>query len=482
MDQVRIWDEWGKEQNVEECEAWDDWDKCAAAPGFPKGLVNFLKDTTRGCGFAAPTPIQSYSWPALVTGKDFIGVAKTGSGKTLAFLLPAFMWLKKNKKSDDPVDCAHGPAILVMTPTRELCYQIYSDAEKFGTPVKITAACAYGGAPKWEQEKMLRDGPETLIATPGRLADFCRNKAVSLDNCRYVTLDEADRMLDMGFEPQVREILDWVPKQRQVSMFTATWPQSIRELANKYIYNPSQVQVGRIDLAANEDVTQHIEIVAGEDDKKAALKRIIENNRGHCLVFCNTKKKVRDLAWELHPNAVELHGDLTQAQRDESLNKFKRGDATVLIATDIASRGLDVRSVSAVVNYDAPNKCEEDYVHRIGRTGRAGDKGDAYTFLTSYDGDKAKAILAIMENSNVTPPDILRDLVQGKASTGSGSGNWGGSWDEKDKKDGGDKWWEKDDKKDDDKWWEKKDGGDNWWEKGEDKWWESDAKRQKTGD
>mmetsp|Transcript_44175 Transcript_44175/g.122316 ORF Transcript_44175/g.122316 Transcript_44175/m.122316 type:complete len:639 (-) Transcript_44175:74-1990(-) len=496
-DEIRIWDSRGQEVNSEDAEKWDSWELCAAAPGFPKGLVQFLKDKERGCAFPAPTSIQSYSWPALVTGKDFIGVAKTGSGKTLAFLLPGFMWLKRNRKSTDPVDTNVGPAILALTPTRELCYQIYSDAEKFGTPVKISAACAYGGAPKWEQEQKLRESPDTLIATPGRLADFLRNRSVSLDMCRYVVLDEADRMLDMGFDPQVKEILDWCPRERQMSMFTATWAKEVRALANKYINNPVHVQVGSSDIAANKDVTQHIRIVNSDADKKAELTRVLDNCYGACLVFCNTKKKVRDLAWDLHPKAVELHGDLQQKQRDESMAKFKNGTAQVLIATDVASRGLDMRAVSVVVNYDAPNNCSEDYVHRIGRTGRAGDKGDAYTFLTWGEETKASTILGIMEAGGVVPPEELREFVKGRGRASGGASDWKSDdkWASKDGADSGDKWWEKkeekkdegadnwwekkEEKKDDgDKWWEKKDSGDNWWEKkdekdaGGDKWWE----------
>jgi len=438
-EEVRIWDEWGQEQDVASAEKWDSWDLCMKAPGFPKGLVHFLKDSERGCGFPAPSLIQAYAWPALVTGKDFIGVAKTGSGKTLAFLLPSFMWLKKNRKGSDPVDTTVGPAILALTPTRELCYQIYSDTEKFGTPVKITAACAYGGAPKWEQEQKFRDNPDVLIATPGRLADFLRSRVVSLEQCKFFIMDEADRMLDMGFEKEVKEILDWMPQEKQISMFTATWPKEVRALADNYIKKPIQVQCGSLELKANEDVTQHFEVLSGDAEKKAALEKILEGASGAVLVFCNSKKKVRDLTWELHPKAVELHGDLKQKERDEAMQKFRNGDVSVLIATDVASRGLDMRTVSVVVNYDAPNSCKEDYVHRIGRTGRAGDKGDAYTFLSEWgDEQKAADILNMMERGSQKPPDVLRNLAKGHAASSGGD-----DWLKEEKGDDGN-WWEKD--------------------------------------
>eukprot|EP00929_Paragymnodinium_shiwhaense_P078831 TRINITY_DN4089_c0_g2_i3.p1 TRINITY_DN4089_c0_g2~~TRINITY_DN4089_c0_g2_i3.p1 ORF type:complete len:622 (-),score=205.29 TRINITY_DN4089_c0_g2_i3:212-2077(-) len=497
-DVVRIWDENGKEASVDDAETWDSWDKCYVAPGFPKGLVQFLRDTERGCAFPAPTRIQAYSWPALVTGKDLIGVAKTGSGKTLAFLLPGFMWLKRQRKAANPIDTNVGPGILTLTPTRELCYQIYSDADKFGTPVKISAACAYGGAPKWEQEKAFGSKPEVLIATPGRLADFVRNRAVSLDMARYLVLDEADRMLDMGFEKQVKEILDFCPKERQVAMFTATWGKEVRKLADQYIYYPVHVQVGSMETSANHDIEQHIHVVNGESEKKEELKQLLDEFQGSCLVFCNTKKKCRDLAYEFwKQGAVELHGDLDQKKRDEAMKKFRDGEAKVMIATDIAARGLDMRDVRYVVNYDAPNNCSEDYVHRIGRTGRAGDKGDAYTFLTWGEDSKAQDIKKIMENGGQTPPEILVQLANGKFSAGSGStaGDKDEKWNTKDDKD---KWWEKKDdkswdKKDswdskgddkwgkkDDAWWKKddkkddKNGGDKWWEKKDDKWGKKD--------
>jgi len=469
---VKVWDAHGCEMSLEEVHSWNSWSKCREDRRFPKGLVEFLEHK-EGCAFPAPTNVQAYSWPVLIQGQDLISIAKTGSGKTLAFLLPGFMWLKKNKKSTSPVDCNVGPAILVMTPTRELCFQIFSDAQKFGEPVQISAACAYGGAPKKDQEWKLKEGPETLIATPGRLNDFINNGVVSLEMCRYTVLDEADRMLDMGFEPQIKEILAKVPNGRQTAMFTATWSKECRKIADAYIHNPVHIQIGADEMSANADITQHIEITNSDAERMAALKRILEGlgDSGNVLIFCNTKKKCRELSWELDNQfkalkAVELHGDLEQWQRDESLNKFRSGDVRILAATDVAARGLDIRNVSVVVNFDAPNNAE-DYVHRIGRTGRAGDAGDAHTFLSGW-GDEKKAgdIYKIMEKSCQAIPKALEDLVNGGsrestvtaenaswggAAEAQAADNGGGTWDKQDwgekKNDDGAEWWKKDEKK-----------------------------------
>lgn len=228
-DKVSVWD--ADDEDISRgADPWDSWDKVKEVKGFPGGLVRFLETSTGqdGCGFLYPTPVQAYAWPILQAGKDLVAVAKTGSGKTLAFLLPGFIKLRKLKKSGE-VDAAKGPVLLAMTPTRELCNQIYMDACKFGKPVDITAACAYGGASKKDQEWELKKGPDCLIATPGRLNDFLESWTVSLDQCRYAVLDEADRMLDMGFEPQIRKIMDKVTTDRQTALFTATWPKECKK-------------------------------------------------------------------------------------------------------------------------------------------------------------------------------------------------------------------------------------------------------------
>lgn len=425
-DSVKVWDEWGQE-SVDTVDAWDSWDKVGAVKGFPGGLVAFLQTSTDhdGCGFEQPTPVQAWSWPILQAGKDLVGVAKTGSGKTLAFLLPGFIKLRTLKKKQE-IDTARGPGLLTMTPTRELCFQIFSDAKKFGAPVGLTAACAYGGEKKSVQEYEIRQGPDCLIATPGRLNDFANSGTVDLSQVRYAVLDEADRMLDMGFEPQIKEIMDRVSTDRQTAMFTATWPKECKQLADKYIKYPVQVQIGGDSITANQDIAQFIEICEREQDKHVVLQQILGGlpHGGSCLIFCNMKRTCRDLAAKMRSGplrAEELHGDLNQQQRDSAMSYFKSGQARVLVATDVAARGLDLRHVAMVINYDAPNNAE-DYVHRIGRTGRAGDKGEAYTLLLSRgDEKKARDIQSIMEKAQQEVPQQLRDLAQGKYTPGSNS-------------------------------------------------------------
>ncbi|CAK0871291.1 unnamed protein product [Prorocentrum cordatum] len=501
QDVVKVWDS-SSWDITDQVEPWDTWDRVIGVKGFPGGLIAFLQTSTdaEGCGFAAPTSVQAYAWPVLQAGKDLVGVAKTGSGKTLAFLLLGFIKLRRLKKKGE-VDTAKGPALLCVTPTRELCYQIFSDTEKFGKPVGISAACAYGGAPKKDQEWAIKQGPDCLIATPGRLNDFINNWVVNLDQVRYAVLDEADRMLDMGFEPQIKDILSKVPQDRQTSMFTATWPRECRQIADSYIKNPTHIQIGSDDITTNTNITQHIVSCGSDGDKKAALMKILKDMgwNGACLVFCNTKRMCRDLAWEIDQDkslgikSAELHGDLDQRGRDDAMSRFKNCEVKALIATDLAARGLDLRSITVVVNYDAPRGAE-DYVHRIGRTGRANDKGDAYTLLMSTGNSKEAAnIRGIMEKAGqaIPTPQDLRDAENEKG----GSSGWGkeDSWDTKsaswDNKE--DKWWERkgDDKKDDADWWKKDDKKEegNWWEKKDEKkddgeWWKKDERAEGRDD
>ena len=490
-DNVRIWDAWNQEITGT-IDPWDHWDKVKERKGFPGGLIAFLQTSTdsEGCGFQQPTIVQAYAWPVLQSGKDLVGVAKTGSGKTLAFLLPGFVKLRKLKRAGE-VDTKRGPALLCITPTRELCHQIYSDTEKFGQPVQLTAACAYGGANSRDQEWAIQQGPDCLIATPGRLNDFVQKKQVWLDQVRFAIIDEADRMLDMGFEPQIKQILDEVPwNERQTCMFTATWPQECKKLAETYIRDPVQIQIGSGEITTNKNILQHVKMVDAETDKIEALKEILRGlpPLGNCLVFCNSKKKCGNVAWDLESDkelgmsAMELHGDLDQKQRDNALYKFKQGEARVLVATDLASRGLDVRNCAVVVNFDAP-KSQEDYVHRIGRTGRADDSGEAYTLLLKWGNEtEAKNIASIMRKADKEVPQEVQELET------NAEDDWKkDSWDDKDKKD---EWssWDKDKDKQDEKtdsWskdeWSKDNNKDEWWKKDQNQndskeWWKNDNK------
>ncbi|CAK9059467.1 unnamed protein product [Durusdinium trenchii] len=505
---VRIWDAWNQEITGT-IDPWDHWDKVKERKGFPGGLIAFLQTSTdsEGCGFQQPTIVQAYAWPVLQSGKDLVGVAKTGSGKTLAFLLPGFvklrqheLFLRKLKRANE-VDTKRGPALLCITPTRELCHQIYSDTEKFGQPVQLTAACAYGGANRRDQEWAIQQGPDCLIATPGRLNDFVQKKNVWLDQVRFCIIDEADRMLDMGFEPQIKQILDEVPwSERQTCMFTATWPQECKKLAETYIRDPVQIQIGSGEITTNKNIVQHVKMVDAEGDKITALKEILKAlpQGGNCLVFCNSKKKCGNVVWDLEGDtelgmtAVELHGDLDQKQRDSALYRFKQGEVRVLVATDLASRGLDVRNCAVVVNFDAP-KSAEDYVHRIGRTGRAEDSGEAYTLLMKWGNEtEAKNIAMIMRKAAAEVPadvEALEKAAEEWNSKDSKEESWGEngkqeeSWDKD--KNGANEWskeegksdsWSKDDwsKKDE---WSNNNNKDEWWKKDQNEskdWWKND--------
>lgn len=484
QEEVQIWDKENK-AITGTIEPWDTWDKVRAVKGFPGGLIAFLQTSpdSDGCGYPFPTIVQAYAWPILQSGKDLVGVAKTGSGKTLAFLLPGFVKLRKLKKNLE-VDTTKGPALLALTPTRELCHQIFSDTEKFGRPVSITAACCYGGANKREQEWALKQGPDCLIATPGRLNDLINNWTVDLTQVRYFVLDEADRMLDMGFVDAVKTILEKVPAEtRQTSMFTATWPSQCKQLAETYIKDPIQIQLGTGEITTNANIKQHVEVLENEDAKKVSLRRIIaELPAGdNVLVFSNSKKKCKDLAYELKAEGVavvELHGDLDQRARDDSLNRLRSGDARVMVATDLASRGLDVRNIAVVVNFDCPNS-PEDYVHRIGRTGRANDSGNAYTFVLSYkEEEKAAHIVSIMEKAGVTVPDDLR-AIAATAAPEAGKDDWSASGDAWKKDEWSAKPAEDEAAKPENGWgktddaWKKKDDG---WEKSSSSWPKEESK------
>ena len=366
-------------------------------------------------GFQAPTPIQAQTWPIALKERDVVSIAKTGSGKTLAFLLPAYQKIDAKFRGSNKII-----RVLVLAPTRELAMQIQAEADKFGNVAGHRTACAYGGAPKSNQLEAINAGVSVLVATPGRLNDFLDSRQVTLSSVFYLVMDEADRMLDMGFEPQIRSILRRLPKQRQTLMFSATWPEEVRRLANDFLVNPIHIRLGNEDsLQANENIRQYLILLQSSEGKDhevvTLLRSKISKPGDSILVFVarkNTCNFVANMLNRLGISAEAMHGDRTQEFREETLAAFKNGKLPVLVATDVASRGLDVKGLLAVVNYDMPGSTE-DYVHRIGRTGRAGLTGESYTFLSHSNEDiwKALSIVEVMEKTGQTVPTDVQALI-----------------------------------------------------------------------
>ncbi|KAA0053652.1 DEAD-box ATP-dependent RNA helicase 46 [Cucumis melo var. makuwa] len=373
--------------------------------GFPPEILREVHNA----GFSAPTPIQAQSWPIALQSRDIVAIAKTGSGKTLGYLIPGFIHLKRIR--NDP---KLGPTVLVLSPTRELATQIQDEAVKFGKSSRISCACLYGGAPKGPQLRDIDRGVDIVVATPGRLNDILEMRRVSLHQVSYLVLDEADRMLDMGFEPQIRKIVKEVPARRQTLMYTATWPKEVRKIASDLLVNPIQVNIGNVDeLVANKSITQHIEPLAPLE-KHRRLEQILRSQEpgSKVIIFCSTKKMCDQLARNLTRQfgAAAIHGDKSQGERDHVLGQFRTGRTPVLVATDVAARGLDIKDIRVVINYDFPSGVE-DYVHRIGRTGRAGATGIAYTFFGEQDAKYASDLIKILEGANQRVPPELRDMA-----------------------------------------------------------------------
>eukprot|EP00257_Ricinus_communis_P018451 XP_015577172.1 DEAD-box ATP-dependent RNA helicase 14 [Ricinus communis] len=349
------------------------------ASGFPPEILNDIRDA----GFLAPTPIQAQTWPIALRNRDIVAIAKTGSGKTLGYLIPAFILLRQCRNNPQ-----NGPTVLVLAPTRELATQIQDEVIKFGRSSRVSCTCLYGGAPKGPQLKELTRGADIVVATPGRLNDILEMKKIDFGQVSLLVLDEADRMLDMGFEPQIRKIVNEIPPRRQTLMYTATWPKEVRKIANDLLVNPVQVNIGSVDeLAANKSITQYVEVVP-QMEKESRLGQILRaQERGSkVIIFCSTKRLCDQLARSIGHQfgAAAIHGDKSQGERDWVLNQFRSGKSPILVATDVAARGLDIKDIRVVINYDFPTGIE-DYVHRIGRTGRAGATGVAYTFFSEQD-------------------------------------------------------------------------------------------------
>jgi superfamily II DNA/RNA helicase len=323
-------------------------------------------------GICEPFRIQTLVVPAALAGRDVLGQAPTGSGKTLAFGLPLVECLS----ADD-----HAPAALVLCPTRELALQVTEELTLLGAPRGIRAAAAYGGAPVASQAKRLR-GAQIVVATPGRLNDLVQRRLISLAAIRILVLDEADRMLDMGFLPQVERIIRVLPKRRQTMLFSATLSGDVGELARAYTTDPSRFEA-ELPSQHSDGEVEHRFVAVTAHDKVERLVGLLESDRGLALVFVRTKRGADRLAQKLRGHGVEaaaMHGDMTQGARERALERFRSGRVTTLVATDVAARGLDLEAISHVINYDPPED-GKGYVHRVGRTGRAGRSGQGITLV-----------------------------------------------------------------------------------------------------
>ncbi|KAI0229923.1 pre-mRNA processing RNA-helicase [Massospora cicadina] len=385
------------------------WTHC----GFPAGCLEVIRKQN----FTTPTPIQAQAIPAVMSGRDVIGVAKTGSGKTLAFLLPMFRHIRDQR----PLENGEGPIAIIMTPTRELATQIHRECKPFLKVLGFKAVCIYGGTGMQNQINDIKRGAEIVVCTPGRMIDFlCTNsgRLLNLTRVTFLVLDEADRMFDMGFEPQVMRIVSNVRPDRQTVLFSATFPRQMEALARKILKKPLEITVGGRSVVCN-DVAQVVE-VREEKTKFTRLLEILGNfyqteadEEKRTLIFVDRQDAADNLLRDLlHKGYVcmSLHGGKDQVDRDATIADFKAGACTILIATSIAARGLDIKNLALVVNYECPNHME-DYVHRVGRTGRAGNKGTAYTFITPAQDRYANDIVKALKASNTPISNELQRLA-----------------------------------------------------------------------
>ena len=368
--------------------------------GLDPKIIKALDDM----GYEKPTPIQANAIPAALAGKDVLGIAQTGTGKTGAFTLPTVHKLAKGRAR------ARMPRCLIVCPTRELAAQVAENVELYGKYLKLEMALLIGGVSFAEQDKKLTRGVDVLIATPGRLLDQFERGKILLTGVQTLVVDEADRMLDMGFIPDIERIFEITPFTRQVLFFSATMPNEIKRLVQQFLHQPETIQVARKNMTAK-TVTQRIVRLPKSDAKlkRTALRWIIDNESvDNGIVFCNRKRDVDIVAKSLNKHghsAAPIHGDLAQSQRTETLADFKEGRVKILVASDVAARGLDVPSVSHVFNYDVPSHAE-DYVHRIGRTGRAGRKGDTVMLVGRLDEKNYDAILDMIKVKEIEELEI----------------------------------------------------------------------------
>jgi superfamily II DNA/RNA helicase len=351
------------------------------------GLSDELLRAVADSGYDEPTPIQRAAIPSVLMGKDLIGIAQTGTGKTAGFVLPMIDILHEGRSR------ARMPRSLILEPTRELAMQVSENFDKYGKYHKLSMALLIGGVQMGDQVKALEKGVDVLIATPGRLMDLFGRGKIMLNDCNLLVIDEADRMLDMGFIPDIEEICSKLPATRQTLLFSATMPPPIQKLASKFLKEPKRIEVAR-PATANVNIDQRLVEVKAADKRETLRKLLREEGVKNAIVFSNRKSTVRELTTSLKRArfaAGQIHGDMDQSDRIAELDRFKNDEINILVASDVAARGLDVKGVSHVFNFDVPWQ-PDDYIHRIGRTGRAGAKGIAITLATREDSDQVAAI------------------------------------------------------------------------------------------
>eukprot|EP00057_Strongylocentrotus_purpuratus_P014069 XP_011668543.1 PREDICTED: probable ATP-dependent RNA helicase DDX23 [Strongylocentrotus purpuratus] len=414
---------------------WDEY-------GLPKHITDIIAEV----GYKDPSPIQRQAIPIGLQNRDVIGVAETGSGKTAAFLIPLLVWISTLPKIERDEDKDQGPYAIILAPTRELAQQIEEETIKFGKPLGIRTVTIIGGISREDQGFKLRLGCEIVIATPGRLIDVLENRYLVLCQCTYVVLDEADRMIDMGFEPDVQKILEYLPvtnqkpdseeaedsakllanfaskkKYRQTVMFTATMPTAVERVARSYLRRPAVVYIGSIGKPV-ESVQQLVYMTSNQEKRQKLIQLLEKGIDPPVLIFVNQKKRVDALAKRLEKmgfNATTLHGGKSQEQREYALASLKAGLKDILVATDVAGRGIDIKDVSVVINFDMAKNIE-DYTHRIGRTGRAGKTGTAVSFLTPDDSAifyDLKNVLSASTTSSCPPELASHPDAQNKPGT-----------------------------------------------------------------
>ncbi|MBY0422954.1 MAG: DEAD/DEAH box helicase, partial [Parvularculaceae bacterium] len=372
------------------------------------GLEPSLLQAIADAGYTTPTPIQIAAIPEALKGRDVLGIAQTGTGKTASFTLPMIQRLARGRAK------ARMPRSLVLCPTRELAAQVAENFEKYGKHHKLSMALLIGGVSFGDQDAKLTRGVDVLIATPGRMLDHFERGRLLLNGIEVMVVDEADRMLDMGFIPDIERIFKLTPITRQTLFFSATMPPEIKRITDTFLHDPARVEVARPATTAETIAQKIVRLENGADNVKRAALRLLLQSEGvrNGIVFCNRKSTVDVVATSLQKhgfNARPIHGDLAQAYRTETLDKFRSGELQFLIASDVAARGLDIPDVSHVFNFDVPIHAE-DYVHRIGRTGRAGRQGATFMIVTPHDGKHYDAILKVTGAASIEEMALTVDV------------------------------------------------------------------------